>query len=169
MDNKERIFIIITLFAISLVTSIDLYTDFREGVTWWHVSFEGAVALIAAAGLFYLISGNFKLKHNLNHAQQFSSQLIEENEQWKKQSRKFLEGLGQSIDDQLTSWNLTKAEKEVAFLLLKGFGLKEIAQLRGTTEKTARVQSTSIYSKTGLANRSQLSAYFLEDLLIPPS
>jgi hypothetical protein len=34
-----------------------------------------------------------------------------------------------------------------------------------TTEKTARVQSMAIYSKAGLAGRSELSAFFLEDLL----
>ncbi|HOZ25356.1 MAG TPA: hypothetical protein PLI83_11310, partial [Thermomonas sp.] len=42
-----------------------------------------------------------------------------------------------------------------------------IAQARGTSEKTARVQSSAIYAKSGLAGRSELSAFFLEDLLPP--
>ncbi|MGE3975871.1 MAG: helix-turn-helix transcriptional regulator, partial [Bdellovibrionales bacterium] len=50
---------------------------------------------------------------------------------------------------------------------LKGLSLKEIAGVRNTTEKTARVQSTAIYSKAGLSGRSELSAFFLEDLLLP--
>ncbi|HJS34466.1 MAG TPA: hypothetical protein VJ766_03150, partial [Pseudoxanthomonas sp.] len=43
----------------------------------------------------------------------------------------------------------------------------EIADLRGTHEKTVRAQSASIYAKAGLAGRSELAAFFLEDLLVP--
>ena len=53
----------------------------------------------------------------------------------------------------------------MAFLLLKGMSLKEIAEIRDTAEKTARVQSMSIYAKAGLSGRSELAAFFLEDLL----
>ena len=82
-------------------------------------------------------------------------------------SRKYLDGLSRSIDLQLDQWQLSVAEKDVAFLLLKGLSLKEIAAARGTTEKTARVQSSAVYAKSGLAGRSELSAFFLEDLLPP--
>lgn len=76
-------------------------------------------------------------------------------------------GLSQAIETQLSSWQLSASEKEVAFLLLKGFSLKEIANLRKTSEKTARAQSYAIYEKSGLTGRAQLSAFFLEDLLSP--
>jgi DNA-binding NarL/FixJ family response regulator len=62
---------------------------------------------------------------------------------------------------------LTQAETEVGFLLLKGFSLKEIADIRQTKIKTVQQQSQSIYQKTGLASRSELAAFFLEDLLPP--
>ena len=81
--------------------------------------------------------------------------------------KKYLEGPSKSIDIQLSQWNLTPAEKEVAFLLLKGMGLKEIAEIRNTTEKTARAQAISIYSKAGITGRSELVAFFIEDLLVP--
>ncbi len=90
-----------------------------------------------------------------------------EAEKWREESRKFIEGLGQAIDSQLNRWNLSHSEKEVAFLLLKGLSLKEIAQARNTTEKTARAQSVAVYQKSGLAGRSELAAFFLEDLLAP--
>jgi len=51
--------------------------------------------------------------------------------------------------------------------LLKGMSLKEIANIRSTAEKTARVHAMSIYAKSGLSGRSELSAFFLEDLLVP--
>ena len=41
-------------------------------------------------------------------------------------------GLSQQFDD----WRLSNSEKEVGWLLLKGFSLKEIAALRETLEKT---------------------------------
>ena len=88
-------------------------------------------------------------------------------EAWRQQARRHVEGLSRSIDAQLEGWRLSPAEKEVAFLLLKGLGLREIADLRGTHEKTVRAQSASIYAKAGLAGRSELAAFFLEDLLVP--
>jgi len=50
---------------------------------------------------------------------------------------------------------------------LKGLSLKEIAEIRKTSEKTARAQCTPIYEKSGLSGRSELAAFFLEDLLVP--
>ena len=167
MNTKERWFIIFTLIAISTLTTFDIVTDLREGVTWWHVLVEAFVIIAAAIGVIYLLRGTFSLIHKLDDEREFSSNLKTENLRFKEQSKKYLEGLSQNIDEQLSLWTLSKSEKEVAFLLLKGFSFKEIANVRNTTEKTARTQSAAIYSKAGLANRSQLSAYFLEDLLLP--
>jgi DNA-binding NarL/FixJ family response regulator len=51
--------------------------------------------------------------------------------------------------------------------MLKGLSHKEIAAARATTETTIRQQALAIYRKSGLGNRSELSAFFLEDLLLP--
>lgn len=167
MNRRELIFIAITLFSISFFTLFDLLTDLKEGVTWWHVSVEGVVAIVAGSGFIYLLRGTFKLKHIIDDERKLTGKLVEENNKYKEQSKSYIEGLSVTIDKQLSEWELSKAEKEVAFLLLKGFSLKEVADVRGTTEKTARTQSASIYAKAGLSNRAQLSAFFLEDLLLP--
>ena len=86
---------------------------------------------------------------------------------WKKESRELLQGLGIAIENQFARWHLSAAEAEVALLLLKGLSHKEIAGLRETSERTVREQSRSVYRKSGLAGRSSLSAFFLEDLLLP--
>lgn len=78
-----------------------------------------------------------------------------------------MRGLAHAIDEQLDAWGLTPAEKEVAFLLLKGFSFKEIAPVRGTSERTVRQQGLAVYAKSGLAGRAELAAFFLEDLLVP--
>ena len=55
----------------------------------------------------------------------------------------------------------------MALLLLKGLSIKEIAQVRGVSERTVHEQARAVYSKAGLTGRTALSAFFLEDLLAP--
>lgn len=167
MNKRERLIISSILLLISLMTTFDLLTDLGEGVVWWHVAIEGSVAIIALVGVYFLVKGTFTLRKSLKKEKEFSAKLIEENSHWKESSKRFLDGLSKSIDTQLDKWELTKSEKEVAFLLIKGFSLKEIAEYRSTAEKTTRAQATSIYAKSGVSGRSQLSAFFLEDLLLP--
>jgi DNA-binding CsgD family transcriptional regulator len=88
-------------------------------------------------------------------------------QRWRAEARTFLNGLGEAMDAQFSRWHLTEAEREVALLLLKGLSLKEIATVRATTERTVRAQARSLYSKAGLTGRAALSAFFLEDLLVP--
>ncbi|MGC3999826.1 MAG: LuxR C-terminal-related transcriptional regulator [Anaeromyxobacter sp.] len=86
---------------------------------------------------------------------------------WKREAADALRGLGEAIDAQFERWGLSAAEREVGLLLLKGLAHKEIAELRGTSEKTVRQQALAVYRKAGLAGRAELSAFFLEDLLLP--
>lgn len=167
MNNKERIVVITILSLVALMVSIDLMTDLKEGVLAWHVLIEGSTGLAALFGIFYFMKDTFKLKHELSDSLNENIQLKKEANDWKIEAHKYIEGLSKSIDLQLSKWNLSAAEKEVALLLLKGLSLKEIADIRNTTEKTARVQSISVYSKSGLSGRSELAAFFLEDLLQP--
>ena len=69
------------------------------------------------------------------------------------------------IDEKFKKWRLTESENEIGWLLLKGLSFKEIADVRGTSERTGRQQARSIYAKSGLSSRSDLSAFFLEDFV----
>jgi len=71
-------------------------------------------------------------------------------------------GLGAVIELQFQRWQLTGAEQEVGFLVLKGLNHREISELRGTTVETARQQARSIYRKAGVGGRAEFSAHFLE-------
>jgi DNA-binding CsgD family transcriptional regulator len=90
-----------------------------------------------------------------------------ESQRWRSQVEDHLRGLGAAIQEQFETWNLSKAEQEVSLLLLKGFSHKEIARLRRTSTTTIRQQAASIYQKANLSGRAALSAFFLEDLLLP--
>jgi DNA-binding CsgD family transcriptional regulator len=83
---------------------------------------------------------------------------------WRAQSRRFVDGLSRAIEIQFETWGLTAAEADVAGMLLKGASLREIAVLRRTSEATIRQQAQAVYRKSGLASRSELAAFFLEDL-----
>jgi DNA-binding NarL/FixJ family response regulator len=92
----------------------------------------------------------------------------EERVAWRLRAEELLRGLGEEIDAQLRRWKLTAAERQVAVLLLKGYGHKEIAALLERSERTIRQHAVSVYRKSGLSGRAELSAFFLEDLLLPP-
>ncbi|MDZ7669889.1 MAG: LuxR C-terminal-related transcriptional regulator [Gammaproteobacteria bacterium] len=62
---------------------------------------------------------------------------------------------------------MTQAEAVVGLLLLKGLSHKEIGQARNTSERTVREQARALYRKAELSGRAALSAFFLEDLLLP--
>jgi len=168
VNQRERRVIASILILVAVLVSVDIYNDSRQGVVLWHIFFEGLIGVLALAGVFYLMSGTVKLRQQLQKEIADFSAFKQEAEAWRADSRKYLDGLSLAIDQQLSRWKLTTAEKEVAFLLLKGLSLKEVAEVRKTTEKTARVQSMAVYAKAGISGRSELSAFFLEDLL-PPS
>jgi DNA-binding CsgD family transcriptional regulator len=88
-----------------------------------------------------------------------------EAERHAKTADALIKGVGDKMDKQFEVWGLTPAEKEVAALLLKGMRHKEIGKIRQTSERTVRQQSLSIYRKAGVEGRTELAAYFLEDLL----
>lgn len=165
MQNKERLIIATTLFFITLIISLDLFSDMGQGAQWWHLALESSIAIFSIFGIFLLIKGSFTLNKKLEIA---NNEIINQKnaaENWRNKAQNHIEGLSRAINEQFLEWQLTPSEKEIAMLLLKGLSLKEISSIRGTNEKTVRGQATIIYQKSGLSGRADLSAFFLEDLL----
>ncbi|MCP4037721.1 MAG: LuxR family transcriptional regulator, partial [bacterium] len=73
----------------------------------------------------------------------------------------------EEIDAQFDRWSLTPTERQVALLLLKGLGHKEVAATLDRSERTVRQHAIAVYRKSGLGGRAELAAFFLEDLLLP--
>ncbi len=113
---------------------------------------------------FFVITRLNDLKNRARDMDGAIQRAADEGRVWRKQSRRYLDGLSRSIDAQFDLWHLTSAEADVAGLLLKGASLREVAVLRRTSEATIRQQAQNVYRKSGLASRAELSAYFLEDL-----
>lgn len=69
------------------------------------------------------------------------------------------------VDENFAQWALTQAERDVAFLLLKGFSTQEIAGFRKTSDGTVKAQTNAIYRKAAVSGRGQLLSIFIDDLL----
>lgn len=71
------------------------------------------------------------------------------------------------MQKQFEAWGLSASEQDVVIGMLKGLSFREIAELRGTREKTVRQQASTVYRKAGVGGRSELTAWFFEDMLEP--
>jgi len=130
---------------------------------------EPTLIVMTAAGVIHLL-GRMQRQHQEQLALVRDLEVARtEGAQWRSDMRELLRGLGAAIDAQFERWKLTPAEREVALLLLKGLSHKEIAAVRDSSERTARQQAQAVYAKANLSGRAALSAFFLEDLLLPAS
>ncbi len=178
--------IIFFLIFVFLFVIGDLLSDPTEQLKGLHLFIEVGIGVLSFLGIifFYILSNKtksqldhksqelFAVQHQLEETQEALKiskeqrvQVEIEIKNWKEETKKYTEGLSDSIDKQFEKWSFTNAEKEIALLILKGLSLKEIASIRNVAEKTARAQATNVYNKSGLHGRSELSAFFLEDLL----
>lgn len=152
---------------ISALIGWDLIMDYESGTDWLHLAVESLILLMAAAGLVWLCIRFLLLRDAAQLLKRDLMAAKSEARKWREESRDLLQGLGLAIERQFARWKLTPAESEVGLLLLKGLSHKEAAKARGTSERTVRQQARSLYLKAGLAGRSELAAFFLEDLLLP--
>ncbi len=72
------------------------------------------------------------------------------------------------MQKQFDAWKLSASEQDIVICMLKGLTFREIAGLRETREKTVRQQASGVYRKAGVSSRSELTAWFFEDMLDPP-
>lgn len=155
--------------AIAVVMAADLAGDARTGAEGAHLSLEALATVLALAGVAALWQSLVAARTRVRQLGRDLAEALGEASKYREEARQALAGLGQAIDGQFERWKLSPAEREVGLLLLKGLSHREAAEVRRTTEATVRQQALALYRKSGLRNRSDLSAFFLEDLLLPVS
>lgn len=161
-----RNLIVLVVFAASFV--IDITLDLKEGIPLTHIWHEAALFTLALGATIWQLS---VIVQKNKHISSLNLELLETKksyQDWKAKTHASSLQLGQMIENEFGLWHLSQSEKDVALLLIKGFSMKEIADLRATHEKTVRQQATSIYKKSGLSGRQELAAFFLEDMLNLP-
>lgn len=166
----------ILLLAIAALMGVDMLEDATGDDSLGHLAREGVVLLLSVGGAVVLLLRAQRLARDAAAVRDEARGLARDLRRahadaarWRDEAEHALAGLGAAIDAQFLRWALTPAEREVGLLLLKGLSLKEIATLRGASERTVRQQAAAIYKKADVAGRAELSAFFLEDLLLPKS
>ena len=159
----------VLFLIIAFLMGIDLFGDAETGADWAHLLVEALVMALAVLGVAALWRGLRAAEIRAARLDVSLEAALKEASRFKTEAHEALRGLGEAIDAQFERWGLTPAEREVGLLLLKGLSHKEVAETRSTSEPTVRQQALMVYRKSGLRNRSDLSAFFLEDLLLPRS
>lgn len=159
------------LGAAGLLMALDVALDVMAGAPPIHAWLEAFFAIMSVYGAGQVFR---ELQHIAHEAQRELDEMKvtladvhEDAEHWRREAQDLMNGLGEAIDGQFEAWALTPAEKEVGLLLLKGLTFKEVAQVRATSDATVRQQANKLYQKAELGGRAELSAFFLEDLLLP--
>ena len=165
-DNPETVLFFLNHLAVGIFLFFDVYEEFGHKESLGHILAEliiGSSLILSAIFLGRRLIVGYKERYS--DLETTIEAIKDEAKKWREANTQLTKGLAEAIDKQLVKWNLSEAEKDVAKLMLKGLSHKEIADLRGGSEKTVRQHATVIYSKSNLGSRSQLSAFFLEDLL----
>jgi DNA-binding CsgD family transcriptional regulator len=155
--GKSNNYIAVVVLLIAAVFFIqDIYIDYIdvlvEGKDWSNVTVEGGIFLAVLLALGFEIKRVVDLRSSVSRSQQEIMRLKGH--------------LAEVVGNEFELWHLTKTEKEIALLLIKGLSMREIAVVRNVKEKSVRQQATGIYAKAEVSNRYELAAYFIEGLLI---
>ena len=145
-------FLITTLIAVILFFVHDVINDFiLTGQNDIHFYFELSFVVILIFLLITQFRKNYYVTNRLNTVNDKLT-LIEE-------------GLYEVIGKQFSVWELTKAETDVAWLVIKGISFSKIAKLRNVSEKTIHQQISNVYKKSATKNRHEFMSGFLEDFI----
>ena len=165
----DRLLMVIFLI-IAFANISDVVADYHMQVATWHLAIEGITVVISIAAFVVLwkrvLARNRELqqvKEALTRHQQREKDGAENQEAKLK-----LDSAPDSytaVQSWFKQWKLSPSEQEVAVLLIKGLSFNEIAEVRSTKEKTVRQQASSVYAKSGLSGRNNLSAWLIDTLL----
>lgn len=149
---KNQNYSYVVLFLVLAFFCYDITEDLIDGDK--EVLLEALVMILISHALYREASASSRLKISLAQQHTRLSRLTGE----------FIK----VVTIQFEHWNLTRTEKEVGWMILKGYSFNDVASFRESREKTVRHHAAKIYAKSKTANRSEFAAFFLEDLLIEP-
>ena len=154
LGNSRSYSTLLVLIIAAIFFVQDIYTDYVvEGESMSHIMIEGGIFLVVLLALGSELRRVIKLSASLSNSQLIITSL-------KKH-------LARIIREEFDHWGFTPTEKEIALMLIKGFSMQEIADMRNVKEKSVRQQATGIYTKARVSNRYELTSYFIVDLFKP--
>ena len=168
-DAPPRLHLILAglFILITVAAGVDLAMDRPPTVWSVHILAEALLVLVSLSAATYLALGWYAALRDVRDLSAVVAERQAERDAWRARAGQALQGLSEAIDAQFDAWELTEAERETALMLLKGFSHKRIGKLSDRSERTVRQHAVAVYRKAGLAGRSELSAFFLEGVLLP--
>lgn len=166
---KRRPLILLIAGAAMLVVAMAAIDSWLDGDPFDSADFalellDRAITIGAMVAVAWVTMSVRELKSAQVALRQDLGRAVALGQSWRAQSRPVLEDLAAAIERQFDAWSLSRAEADIAGLMLKGMALRDIARLRQTSETTIRQQAQAIYRKSGLSGRAEFAAYFLESL-----
>lgn len=155
------------LLLVAIGGAVDLVLDRPASWLSLHVLVEVALMVVSLTFSIVLWRAWNRTTHQLARAEQTIATSKAERDLWRKNAESVLAGFSSAVERQFEKWGLTPVEREVALLLLKGHGHKQVAAQTGRSERTVRQHAVSVYEKAGLGGRAELAAFFLEGLMLP--
>lgn len=152
-------FVLFVLVAAQLLCGfiflLDMITEFPGwALLDWHLWREALATIVLLAGVVFEIAYLRNLLRN-------------------KASLERSVGLASSalqdiVENHFAEWKLTASERDVAYLLVKGLSISEIAQVRGTAEGTVKAHLNAIYRKANARSRAEVMSTIMDALVEKP-
>ena len=153
MQNK-------TFRVFNLVTSFLLITFFFGDIIYDLINGEAKTAHFYLESIFVvamIILFSFQIREFNTMRNEIAST--------RQELSTLRKGTTKLINSQINLLNLTGAEKDIAWLIIKGVSYKEIARLCNVSERTINRQVGSIFKKSNTSNRHEFISGFIEDLM----
>lgn len=134
--------VVLSFFALFFL--FDIHHDLVDGIPFSHVWHELALFGLAIAALTWQLRTILKKD---NFIELLNSELLETQrsyQEWKDRTHTNALAIRSLIDQQFGEWELSPGEKDVALLLVKGLAMKEIAEIRSTSEKTVKSRAFQV-------------------------
>lgn len=133
----------------------DILSDIQIETIGFHFDLHAVMELLATLTLIVAIGVEVGV---IRH-------LLEERERMQETLDIARGKFAEMIEENFSRWRLSPAEREVAWLAIKGFSIDEIARIRGAKGGTVKAQLGAVYRKAGVSRRVELLAILVEDLL----
>lgn len=169
LESSPPMRVPLTLLLLAIVAggALDLLLDDPASWASVHVLYELGLIVGALGMTVWLWRGWWRAESSAGTLRRSLAERQQEHEAWRARAEQALHGLGRAVDEQFRAWQLTPAEREVALLVLKGLGHKQIAAATQRSERTVRQHAVAVYQKSGLRGRAELAGFFLGDLALP--
>lgn len=152
------ILLVLVQILCALFFAADIIADFRETAdlttTRWHLYVETIATLSLCAAIVFetrFILMLLRRKAHLEHSVSIASSAMHD-----------------VIEAHFDLWHLTPSERDVATFLVKGFGIADIARMRGSAEGTVKSHLNAIYRKSETHNRAELLSLIIDSLMAKP-